>query len=185
MRWGGLLVLLAAACSKKDAVQQAPLSVTSAPSSEPALAASALPDVPKPHFERTFARFNKDVLAECSDFQVDLLSQGDGGDPTDGIAKNALKDKSLQEITKPCNESFADRTPLATCTVSKPVDGGTMSARGLFFDFGEVGLSDVHMRDCLKMKGEWSAIPRDSQEWRRAKLDHDTKALRKLTGQGF
>ncbi len=37
--------------------------------------------------------------------------------------------------------------------------------------------------ECLKDKGDWKAVARNSPEWNKAKLDHDRANLRKAVGK--
>lgn len=134
-------------------------------------------------------RLEGDVLEECVDVAIDVTPPTDAGpdwrpkdDPTDLFMSSV---KSMTRIPQKCAGQFADRTALATCDVSKDVEQKTgavmhVRVRSAFYPFERVGLSDLDMKDCLEMKGEWRAIPRSSREWQDAKLDHARRAVAKI-----
>ena len=72
---------------------------------------------------------------------------------------------------------------LSVCTITshgpkEKTKGGLaaeVTASAFFYDFATVGLSDEQMKDCLASKGEWRAVARDSDTFRKAQLEHMNK----------
>ncbi len=150
------LALVLLACGQNKAAPVPP------PSPSSSIVVAPLPT--SRTYRASFSHFIKDDLFECVDLER-VVTDG-GADPFEGFEV-----KEAKRIPKTCGETFAGRSVLATC---KDKESGTVAH---FFDFETVGLSDGLMKDCLEDGGEWSALPRDSREFKRAKLDHATKQL--------
>jgi hypothetical protein len=116
-----------------------------------------------------------------------------------------LREKTATPVPMNCVATLKDRVVLATCSIevavpvpdaekvakaAKAAPGSTafpqltslpitLSVSARYYNFGTVGLSDKPMTECLSMKGSWSAVGRDSREWARARLDHDSRKLRR------
>lgn len=183
-----LAVLALVACSKptppapaQDAAPapMQPVSVASLPSAAPAPTSK--------QYEISFVHFEKDRLFECLDFSLNFDIPPDAGPDwkpkNDPVAELDKRVKPATRIAKTCAAQFPDRTVLASCTVKNAGDAGAMSLSTHFYNFADVGLDDRQMSECLKMKGDWDAVARTSPEWRKAKLEHDTGALRKAVGK--
>jgi hypothetical protein len=138
-------------------------------------------------FTGHMAELSGGLLRECADMSVKVSPPPDAGadwQPKANPLDKFAKDVKRTAIPKPCAEQFADRLALATCTVrsSAPAKTGeafTVEVATRFYDFGDVGTSDAKMAECLETKGDWSAIPKDSHEWRKARLEHSRKRLEK------
>lgn len=193
------LVLLAlVACGKKEAPAPAP-STTPVPAAPVASTSAttavvdAAPLKTSLQYTAAFVHFEKGRLFECVDVDLTVHAPADAGadwkPPKDPLAEMAKKFKGTSRIDQPCSAQFADRTVLASCTYAldeKPVDGGPAAGafasgtfRTSFYDFADVGLDDNQMADCMKAKGKWTAVARDSVEWRKARLEHNRKNLQK------
>ncbi len=149
---------------------------------------AALPSVdaapPPKTFSASYAKFSADdVLQVCMEYT--MVGDFDGGkeDAETAWAKSTKpKDKSMAFVKRGCSRQFSDRTVLASCTVSKNKDAQAVTLNVNYYDFETVGLNDLEMKDCMnELKGEWDALPRDSKEWRAAKLEHAQRKLHKLT----
>ena len=90
------------------------------------------------------------------------------------------KEKNLMLVPKGCAVQFADRTPLAVCGFEKEQKGLRVAYTSNRYLFEDVGLSDTAMKECIEMGADWKAVPRDSKEWRAAKLEHSRRKLQKL-----
>ena len=147
-------------------------------------------------FELHGASFVKDRLSECIDSRMHVRVPDDAGvnwapkkDPTEA----AFKELKMTRLNKSCGDQFSDRTALAVCVISNAhdpdADGGSANTNvrvemtDAYFDYQAVVEDDAYMKQCLDMGGDWKALSRDSDEFRRAKLEHDTANLRKLTGK--
>jgi hypothetical protein len=174
------VLLLFVGCSKHEAPQPAPaLPPLVADAETPTISVKDLP-AEKPYvYTTTLAHFDKDQLFECVDFAVTMPAYVDAGaDPLGSLHKSMAT--GVKRIEQPCEVAFQDRTVLASCARSETGDAGkSVEVTAHFYRFEDVGLSDQQMSDCLDAKARWSAIARDSQEWRRAKLDYDDRRLHK------
>ncbi len=128
-------------------------------------------------FAFSLATFDKDtVLDECLDYSVTYPPGSDAGPKADW--KETLMKRMTEEnhrtgtiLPKPCAEQFSDRTPLATCGVPAHAvgdAGADVALTDRYYDTGTLGRSDRYMKGCLDMGGDWSALPRDSDEYRAA-----------------
>lgn len=168
-----LLLLALVACSKTQAAPTPPPAEASV-----AVVVDAAPavDAAPPVLTASFAHFIKGNLYEC----VEMTLTGTSTEAGDPFAKAEKQMKDAKRIDESCSETFADRQVLATCTIASDVDGGgSAKLVSSFYDFADVGLNDKQMAECLEIKGRWKAIPRDSKEWHKAKLEHDRKRLGK------
>lgn len=184
-----LLALALVACSKPE-TKPAPAPEAS---SAPVAKAAAPPPAPKPYAGTvSFAHFAKDQIFECIDASVQIQPPGDAGadwaPQEDPLAKLATTPflKKTTKLSKACSEQFNDRAALASCTLvdrGEKRDGGNprvvVTFISNFYNFEDVGLTDEHMKDCLQGGGDWKALPRDSVEWKKAKLEHSRKGLHK------
>lgn len=80
-----------------------------------------------------------------------------------------------------CAEQFTGRTTLATCTVNRDQVDASVALRflGRYYNFASVGRSDAIMQHCLQVAGTWDALPRDSDAFRRARLEYDERRATK------
>ena len=128
---------------------------------------SAAP-IPEALHTVTIASFkNGDQLDECVDFTGTgaSLDWGSASKVDAGFAKGKVV------IAQTCNEAFADRTVLGTCFVSTAVarkvrkdDAGGVEMNAQYF---RTATLDRAMKDCLEVRGEWHAIARNSDDYRR------------------
>lgn len=106
-----------------------------------------------------------------------------------------------------CESQFADRTVFGSCAVAVPLEGlfeaqpnpaddeplpndvraaarpyaAQFSARLIERHYSlDVVESDREMQTCMELRGEWDALPRDSREVRRARLDRSQRDLRRV-----
>lgn len=98
---------------------------------------------------------------------VDAMNAFDGGSsPGPGMSEVV--------IPQSCESAFADRLVLASCAF--------VGSQVFYYSF-DLPL-DVEMRDCIKSQGTWEALPRDSQQYRRAharwQLERAQQQLRQL-----
>ncbi len=138
-------------------------------------------------YQVSLVRFAKDVLDDCTDFDLVVTPPADAGadwqPKEDVVGALAKSSKGFTKIAKRCEEQFSDRTALAACknsfdrTDKKTGSSWKVRATTHHFNFGTVGVSDSDMTLCLKDGGDWTSIPRDSKEWRQAKLDHSRRGL--------
>jgi hypothetical protein len=120
----------------------------------------------------SFASFDqKSILLLCMDISAVTEKA------LDPVAEK--KDGPIR-IKKPCQDQFKDRLVLAMCTVqgvAKPDAGVGGSMVIYYYDFDTVDANDVEMKGCLTMSGDWQAISRDSDEYRRARVRRDAQRL--------
>ena len=130
------------------------------------------------------AVFDHDDLVECEDFEV-------GGTPNPDADLNALtaevkkraddvwkglsKQQGSRESTRlqrSCIDQFRDRKAFATC--SMVADNAVVRAKWSYYSFPNVFRNDGAMKECIKSKGTWEALSRESDEFREAQLRFDT-----------
>ncbi len=77
------------------------------------------------HYRASLATFSDDLLDECADIYVDVTPPADAGvdwkptiDPAEEMAKRS---PNATRLTQKCREQFADRTMLAFCKATLPV----------------------------------------------------------------
>jgi hypothetical protein len=93
------------------------------------------------------------------------------------FATAAVEEEGQVRLRKPCAEQFADRTALATCTVTpKEKDGVRISVVSRYYNVATVSDSDGYMKDCLSMGGDWRANP-DKSEAARERLRQRAKEI--------
>lgn len=187
MRYAWLALALVA-CSKPETKPAPQPEASSTP-----VAKAAEPPPPAKQFvgEASFAHFVKDQIFECVDIAVVIPPPpGAPSDwkPSEDIFGRTVKamSKDATKLSKTCDEQFADRTVLASCTMKQKgkTDAGTSASATVtanFYNFEDVGKDDSQMKDCLKGGGDWKAVSRDSVEWKKAKLEHSRKGLEKAS----
>jgi hypothetical protein len=113
------------------------------------------------------AAFDREkTRASFTEFVHGLASTGDGA--------------TLTDIPKVCSQQFPDRPPMARCTADMTVHQWSITMSEAFFSFERIFLSDATMKKCLDLKGEWHAIPRDSEAFQEAQRRYNLGAARKL-----
>lgn len=175
----GALWLIGVAMSRMPSPTPTISAATAAPLPPPVI----LPAHPQPFVQRTsIASFRENVLDECVDITI-TVEPPDGATidwkPNLPAVGDALQ-KDKIEIKMPCSQQFADRQALAKCRISETKDGKGVEFVAMYFNYETVGTRDDYMRDCLKGKGEWQAVSRDSQEFRRARLGAAIKDVEDL-----
>ena len=173
--------LIAADCHPAEApklVAEAPEVV---PNPTPAVQATPTPTSQQYVLERHVAYFEGDKLEQCIDVRVvfDAPSIPAGWAPQEPVDKEGVR------IQRPCQEQFAGMTTLAKCVVPES-SGVAPDAQGLigatarrsmevrYFQYAIVFEEHANMKDCLQIGGDWKAVPEDSSEYRRARLEHHT-----------
>lgn len=125
--------------------------------------------------------FNSDnVLFECLELTVHRRPELQKA--PEEIAKEFEEVAKLKMRKGACADSLSDRTPWASCSVAiKAEDSsderGVIASR--FYDFSDVYDSDRRFSECLEMEGDWSASPRNTPEWERARRRADAEKLQK------
>ncbi len=139
--------------------------------------------------EAHVATFVDEELDECISLMVGYVIPPAATDweppPIDALAAAFTPEqgqgREVVHLRKSCEEQFAGRTVLASCGragEAQPVEGApdgvvrTVAIVAEGFRFETSLDSDVRMRDCLAMGGEWAAAAEDSREYRRARLEH-------------
>lgn len=161
-----------------------PPSVTASSSASPNPPEASPPAPPSAH--TAIARFIKDDLEECTEFNITGVTQEDGAEALEKF--RSMADKEATKLKKGCAESFNDRKPLATCTVKKTpedlnkTDAGVAKFKDLtivahFYGYESVANSDQYLKECMEMGGTWNAAPHETdtfmdaeRRWRRKKL---------------
>lgn len=179
-----LVVVVSMACTRSRSDPPAPAAATK---TEP-----APPEPPARSVLLSFAAFRKDSLAECNEFYVDGPPKPGSnlGAAGDAIWKTVVqpqiqKNATVTRLTKTCGEQFEDRKPYGACYGMKPAwangDGGASLIRvDLYhFSFEAVFKSDWAMRECLQIGGDWKALSRESERFKRADLDHGLDTAQK------
>lgn len=180
MRLYAFALFALVACSKSEATPTPQPVEASAPVAAPPVDAGPQRTTKK----GAFARFVGEALSECIDIQItDVTRHDEAGAAVDQIGAAGKTLPGATRISQSCAEAFGDRQVLASCTMTDRNEKGSSELVFSYYDFAKVGLSDTEMKQCLEVKGAWSAVPRTSREWRRAKLDHDVRELRKATGK--
>jgi hypothetical protein len=116
------------------------------------------------------------VLEECDEFVVTLPPGVDAG----ALALDKLVDSikvgrngGASRLDKPCAEQFPSDPVLATCVASTEIKGDQGVVKRAFTGryYGLEAIvqnSDVYMKSCVDMNGEWHVASHDSKEWREA-----------------
>lgn len=128
-------------------------------------AASPPPAEPTPDHLAT-ATMSDGRIVLCNEWRLD------GND-----AQNALLEAAHQEpagdnsirFREPCTARFSDRTAWGRC------DHGSNTM--YVYDFATVYNSDVTAMGCMRGGGEWTAEPRNTPAWERAKIDAEQLRL--------
>ncbi len=179
-----VVLLFTVACNRKTAsIADASPPAVVAPMAAP-LPVVVVDAAPPAKVSRTsLAKLTAGILDECVDvsFQGEPADAGPNWDPTADFVKGAKrKDKDVMVVPKGCAVQFADRTPLAVCSFEKEQKGVRVAYTSNRYLFEDVGLSDTAMKECIEMGADWKSVPRDSKEWRAAKLDHSRRKLQRL-----
>ncbi|MEM9194834.1 MAG: hypothetical protein AAGF12_36990 [Myxococcota bacterium] len=146
---------------------------------------------------RYVVQFDEGQLIECVELRFSLaLLPAFAGDPPSGAQRRVedavdqfvsqLTDGDHVAVEQPCDDAFADRLVLGSCT-SEDADSSedlpgvvTRSAfTARYYGFGPVFGSDRLMQDCLNRGGRWHSIDRESPEFLRARLEHRTEEARR------
>jgi hypothetical protein len=136
----------------------------------------------------SFAVFDKaDILSECEDLEFSGVRSDATLDPEvifQRIKAQVAGDKNRvpMRIGRPCATQFSDRTAFGVCVVGAEDKTIKFVARMSWYSFADVYENDSTMRECLSMRGTWDAVPRTSEQFRSAKLEHDLKAATKAFG---
>jgi hypothetical protein len=130
-------------------------------------------------FTTSGVRFTSDILDVCVDITV--TSENAGASEKLTTYEKAMRKDGINKIGKDCEDSFRQRTALASCTVSKEHPDHKVVMQEQHFRFDAVGLSDRAMKECIESAGTWKQIDQNSREWRLAKLEHSRRNLQKIS----
>jgi hypothetical protein len=148
----------------------------------PVAQAPVAPPPPTVHREtRTIASFTNGELWECDDFAFEG-SLADAPAVTAAAAGlTAELENGSTVLLQTCDEAFGDRTVWGTCSIRDERQDPRLVVTGAarFYRFADVYDSDGRMQECLEMRGAWSAKPRDTPEWTRARREADLAALQR------
>lgn len=186
MRVFAALTLAWAACTDRVPT---PLATSSAPPTTTATA-PATPPPPSPsqaasarRVERvTFAVYAEDRLVGCIEGGASIANEADSFDEQEimgaveklraeaaDIVKRDPKGASL--LAGSCLDTFHDRIELASCDRTKAGPKGRFVYVIHYYAFEAALEDDAQMRDCIGDGGKWTAVSRDSREFRAAKED--------------
>lgn len=101
------------------------------------------------------------------------------------LKKLAKGDDSTTKLRQKCDVAFKDRLVLAKCTASSSKtigDGGVLDVAIVshYYRFATVIDSDLFMKQCLQIGGTWDALSRESDDFKRAELQHRLKKVEDL-----
>jgi hypothetical protein len=172
------------------------LAAHAAPSASPVVAPPASAPAAPSSVTVSLATFTpKDTLLdECIDLTMPVPPGVDAGRVGDGLGQLATQGKTatMSRIYKLCSEQFKDMPILATCVshLSLQRDGGSRTVEiesvERYYNIDTLTSSNGYMKNCLDMRGDWSAADRDSPEYRaavRARARRDIEKAQKLLGQ--
>ena len=54
-----------------------------------------------------------------------------------------------------------------------------------YYDFSNLDEDDLYMKQCLELHGDWHAVSRESNEYRRARLRANARKLGKITDKAL
>jgi hypothetical protein len=127
------------------------------------------------------------TLDVCIDFTV-RLERPDGQvtwEPVDPSGFHKTLARLGTEIKRPCAEQFTGQPVLAVCTMANKQVGQELQLVERYYNFSSVGSDDGYMKECLRLGGEWAALPQDSIEFRKARRSATLRALHSLgSGSG-
>lgn len=197
-----LVVLMLTACSDPTPA----VAPSEPPVAEPAAVAPVVEPAPEPTGPQPVIRtvnaahFDGDELFECLEFVIEYQPPDpapatwpagipDQETATNGIVEQFEEDDPAVVIQRPCTDQFRDRTPLATCVISRNIPRNetgrvppgtviTLTSSARFYRAADVIDSDAQMRDCLRVGGDWQAIDRDSEAGREALRQDNRRQLR-------
>jgi hypothetical protein len=143
----------------------------------PPVAAEAPPAPTTSKHRISIAEVRDGTLQGCTDVDVEIHAPDQGAPPREKLSEG------MTYVDRPCSESFADRTVLATCTHTQEleVDAGpnaTLAFKAHVYDFERALGSDDEMLSCLREKGAWWALKKGSPEWRKARRDDNMRDLK-------
>lgn len=116
------------------------------------------------------ARFAGESLQEC----VDVELAGDAVQEQDARARVG---EGYVRTHRACAQQFANRQPLATCTVERQVDALVERVSRRFYRYDESNASDAMAQACLSNGGEWSTIAEGSEALDAARIDWEARQL--------
>jgi hypothetical protein len=155
------------------------------PTAVAAPATDPIPTIDPLEFRLTVATFQDSVLSECVDLAV-MPSPGNEKKADEILAqleKSVTKASGTQKpmrLKKRCDEQFAGRPVLGTCTLTKRKEGVVnMTLVSRQYSAYLVGDNDAAMSDCLGMGGDWTENS-DPSVLRRARLEQHLKDAKKL-----
>jgi hypothetical protein len=127
------------------------------------------------------------LLEECDDFVVTLPPGVDTGPlALDRLVDSIKRGKNggASRLDKPCAEKFPKDPVLATCNASTEIKGDQGVVKrafmGRYYSLEMLQNSDVYMKDCLDMNGEWQVVSHESQEWRVAHVAWARREVERL-----
>ena len=132
--------------------------------------------------------FIENKLQTCIDHDRTYKTEADLAKFKKELEDLGKKDKN--NITTPfpdggCATNFKDRTPLASCVIDNSNAKHTGTVTDTYYTV-EALEDDAQMRDCLKNKGKWTAIPHDSDAYQMANAEAELRKsqadLKKLQG---
>lgn len=153
-----------------------------------AAASPAPPSEPVPAMTISVLTYEKGAADECIDLRLFTASGDAGQKRVDGLkqmADNVVK-KGGSVLKKSCREQLADRVPLASCTVRSLTEGDAggeyarLEAVSTYYSIVTLDASDEYMKNCIELKGDWSALPKDSHEFRRARAEQTLKKANEM-----
>jgi hypothetical protein len=158
-----------------------------APSYVPSATASSPPTLPPPLLVSDAIFDKKDVLIACLDISYTVPS----GTPDDwrqkvtraaqGPTKPSSDGTQTVHLQKPCAEQFAERPALASCAMPRACNdaGACRGSTITYYSLDTLRGSDLEMKDCLKMGGDWQGVSRDSPGYQQAVHDDARRQLGK------
>jgi hypothetical protein len=179
---GGLILAVVfvgvvGACSKVDEAATAQAKQQEA-AAEPPTSAAPISAAPR---GASIASVSQGRPLECDDFTIGQ-SQGNVAGETnliDGLVGGFLeRNKGSSRIDKSCREQFPTSATLATCTThissqltkeDSSVELGTYEVQMMSRYYDPDSLSDdSYMKGCMKMKGDWRGIDKNSDAYKAA-----------------
>jgi hypothetical protein len=146
-------------------------------------AASAVPSV-DPARRLTFGigLFIDNKIEACMDHDLTFDKAEDAKEMSDSLRKIADGAAARAQIFEDgCAVAFKDRVALGTCV--EPFNGKAKGTSTTTHYMIESLQDDKVMRDCLKKKGKWTALPHDSSEYQQADAEARLRALNKQLGK--
>jgi hypothetical protein len=154
-----MIALALTGCCYSPAPSAAPVAV-SAPVSP---AVESAPSAPT-RYHAASAIFDGATLVGCFDIES-----------SNPIELNM--DEQTHVLRVPCSEMYSDRTVIASCETPVRTEQSEGITTLLYYRTDAVG--DGDSIGCVENGGTWSALPRDSREYRRARLEESTEQLQR------